>query len=107
MLLSFNGIGHRPSKLRIWVRVPAGVPDSRGPRDGHPTMNRVYAGSSPAGSSMALWLKGVGARFLIEIQTSVKTRYFGNVPRKLNAPTNCACERDEIQPSSDRPSGSS
>ncbi len=28
---------------------------------------RAQQGSSPAGSSMALWLKGIGARFLIEI----------------------------------------
>ncbi len=66
-LLSFNGIGHRPSKPRIWVQIPAGAPYSRGPRDGHPTTNRVYAGWTPAGSAMALWPKGVGARFLIEI----------------------------------------
>lgn len=36
-LLSFNGIGHRPSKPRIWVQIPAGAPYSRGPRDGRPT----------------------------------------------------------------------
>ena len=34
---------------------------------------------------------------LDEIQTSVKTRYFVNIPPKLNAPRICPHEGDEIQ----------
>ena len=48
------------------------------------------------------WRHSDEARFQIGVeftgfQTSVKTRYFGTMPRKLNAPRNCPQEGDEIQ----------